>query len=118
MNYNGGDLAFIGDAYYEICIRKHVLSKGISSLNKLHDECVKYVSAKAQYKIIKELLPELSEEEEGIFKRGRNYSYKNKTAEYINASGFEALIGYLHLSEKKERLDYIINRSIEIIERD
>ena len=118
MNMNGGDLAFMGDAYYEVCIRKHVLSKGITSLNKLHDECVKYVSAKAQYAIIKELSGELSEEEESIFKRGRNYSYKNKTCEYVNASGFEALIGYLFLLDRKERLDYIIKKSIEIIERD
>ena len=118
MNLNGGDLAFMGDAYYELCIREYLLKKGITSLYKLHDECVRYVSAKAQYKIIVNLMDELSEEEVNIFKRGRNYSYKNKTCEYVNASGFEALIGYLYLKNEKDRLSYLVTKAIEIIERD
>ena len=113
---NGGDLAFIGDAYLELRIREYVLNKGITSLHLLHDECVKYVSRDSQYKIITALKDELSEEELDIFKRGRNYNYKNKTLEYINASGYEALIAYLYLSKNTKRLDYIINKSIEIIE--
>lgn len=114
---NGGDLAFIGDAYLELRIREHVLSKGITSLHLLHDECVKYVSRDSQDKIINLIQKELSEEEYEIFKRGRNYNYKNKSPEYINASGYEALIAYLYLSKNSERLDYIINKSIEIIEK-
>lgn len=114
----GGDLAFIGDGYYEITIRKYVLDKGYTSLSKLHDECVRYVSRTSQYKIIKALENELDEEERDIFKRGRNYNYKNKTTEYINASGFEALIGYLYLLDRKERLNYIIEKAIFIIENE
>ena len=114
---NGGDLAFIGDAYLELRIREYVLSKGITSLHLLHDECVKYVSRDSQDKIINLIQNELSEEEYEIFKRGRNYNYKNKSPEYINASGYEALIAYLYLSKNSERLDYIINKSIEIIEK-
>ena len=113
---NGGDLAFIGDAYLELRIREYVLGKGITSLHLLHDECVKYVSRDSQHKIITTLQSELSTEELEIFKRGRNYNYKNKSLEYINASGYEALIAYLYLSNNKSRLDYIIGRSIEIIE--
>jgi len=115
-NLNGGDLAFIGDAYFELVIRKHILDKGLTSLGKLHSSCVGYVSRDNQFKIVNELRKEFSEEEEEIFKRGRNYNYKNKTSEYINASGFEAVIGYLFLLDDKERLDYFIKRSIQIIE--
>lgn len=114
---NGGDLAFIGDAYLELRIRKYVLDKGLTSLYSLHNETVKYVSRTSQYKIILELMEELTEEEKDIFKRGRNHNYKNKTLEYVNASGYEAVIGYLYLLERYDRLDFIINKSIEIIEK-
>lgn len=120
MDYNllsGADLAFIGDAYFELYIRNYVLHKGVTKLNKLHNECVKYVSRDSQYKIISNLINELSEEELNIFKRGRNYDYKTKNVEYINASGFEALIGYLYLKKEEDRLLYIIRKAIEIIEQ-
>lgn len=113
---SGADLAFIGDAYYELYIREYVLHKGYTKLRDLHTHCVEYVSRTSQNKIIKALLPELTEEEINIFKRGRNFDYKNKDSDYVNASGFEALIGYLYLKEKKDRLSYIIRKSIEIIE--
>ena len=58
----------------------------------------------------------IREEKKSIYKRGRNFDYKNKDSEYINASGFEALIGYLYLKKNNERLEYIISKSIEIIE--
>ena len=113
---NGADLAFIGDAYYELCIREHVLSKGITSQYKLHNECVKYVSRDAQATIVKALFDAFSEKEKEIFKRGRNYNYKTKTQEYIIASGFEAVIGYLYLSKNMDRLKEIISKSIELVE--
>ena len=62
-------------------------------------------------------MEELSEEEIEIFKRGRNYNYKDKSQEYVNASGYEALIGYLYLNNLNERLDYLIEKSIKIIEK-
>ena len=120
MNYDlltGADLAFIGDAYYELYIRNYVLHKGFTKLNELHNNCVKYVSRTSQNKIILSLMDELTEEEQTIFKRGRNYNYKNTDAEYVNASGFEALIGYLYLKQLNERLEYLILKSIEIIEK-
>ena len=66
---SGGDLAFIGDAYYELVIRDYVINKGITTLSKLHDECVKYVSRDAQYKIINKIMDSLNEEEKDIFRR-------------------------------------------------
>lgn len=118
INYNllnGGALAYIGDAVYEEKIRKYCLDKGITSLNKLNKECVRFVSRTAQNKISLEI--EFNEVEKEIFKRGRNHNYKTKTAEYINASGFEAVIGYLYLNRDFDRLDEIIREAIEIIEK-
>ena len=121
MNYdlmNGADYAYIGDACYELYIRNYVLNKGITKLLDLHKESVKYVSRTAQCKIIKALMPELSEQEIDVFKRGRNYKDKKADVEYIQASGFEAVIGYLFLKKMNERLEYIISRAIEIIEKE
>lgn len=113
---NGADLAFIGDAYYELQIRDYVLNKGVTKLYELHNSCVEYVSRNSQYKIILALENELTEEEQNVFKRGRNYNYKNKSVEYNYASGFEAVIGYLYLKKDFVRLDYIIRKAIIIIE--
>lgn len=114
---SGADFAYVGDACYELMIRNYVLHTGKTKLVELHEMSVKYVSKTAQSKIILKLMPELTEEEIDIFKRGRNYKYKKNDSEYINASGFEALIGYLYLKQEKERLDYIVSRAIEIIEK-
>ena len=118
---NGADLAFVGDAYYELQIRLYLLEKGITNPNKLHKMTVLYVSASAHSKIVKALRESFTEEEEGIFKRGRNFNYKHsrknlKMDEYLASSGFEAVIGYLYLKNKNDRLDEIIKLSIKIIE--
>ena len=118
---NGADLAFVGDAYYELRIRMYLLEKGITNPNKLHKLTVSYVSASAHSKIVKFLRESFSEEEENIFKRGRNFNYKHsrknlKMDEYLASSGFEAVIGFLYLKDRKERLDEIIRQSIKIIE--
>lgn len=113
---SGADLAFLGDAYYELIIRNYLLHKGITNLHRLHDECVKYVSRTAQHKISKQLFPELTDEEKTIFKRGRNYNYKVKAEDYLNASGFEAVVGYLYLKDNKLRLQQLIEKAIKIIE--
>lgn len=118
---NGANMAFIGDAYYELVIREYLINKKITNLHKLHKQSVKYVSSTAHNNIMQKIMPLLTEEEIDIFHRGRNYSYNNrrkniKRNEHVNSSGFEALIGYLYLLENKERLDEIINLAINIIE--
>lgn len=60
---------------------------------------------------------ELTNEEIDIFKRGRNFNYKDKSEAYINASGYEALIGYLYLNKEVERLNYLLKRTIELVEK-
>jgi len=118
---NGADLAYVGDAYYELRVRLYLLEKGITNPNKLHKEAVSYVSASAHSKIIDIIKDSLSEEEMSIFKRGRNYNYKHsrknlKMDEYLASSGFEALVGYLYLLDRKDRLEEILKKAFEIIE--
>ena len=71
---NGIALAFEGDAVYSMYIRRHLILKGMTKPNKLHQEATKYVSAKAQARLISLMLEEqvLTEKEEEIYKRGRN----------------------------------------------
>lgn len=117
-------LAYLGDTVYESYIREHLIRQNINrKVNNLHKLAIQYSKAKAQATIIHELEDELTEEEMKILKRGRNQ--KSHTApknadiiDYKYATGFEALIGYLYLSEDKERLEYIVKKGIEIIERD
>lgn len=115
-------LAYIGDAVYEIYIRKHVLFKGNYKPNILHHRSIAYVSAKSQAKIIQEIQPELFEIEKEIVKRGRNtksYTSPKNTEiiDYRNSTGFEALIGFLYLQGENERLEQIINKAISLVER-
>ncbi len=114
--YNGLSLAYIGDAVFEIYVRKHVLSLGVTKVNNLHKKVVEYTSGEAQAKIIKDFINNnvLTEEEISIYKRGRN-SHVNSNrknidlANYLDATGFEALIGYLYLKGNVERLEELIN---------
>ena len=116
-------LAYLGDTVYESYIREHLIRQNINKkVNDLHKLAIQYSKAKAQATIIHELQDELTEEEMRIFKRGRNQkphtSPKNADIiDYKCATGFEALIGYLYLSEDQERLEHIIQKSIQIIEQ-
>ena len=118
---NGADLAYLGDAYYELQIRTYLLSKGITKNKELKEMSTKYVSAHAHKVICEKLLPTLNEEELAIYKRGRNGAPHNRRknldyTEYTISSGFEALIGYLYLAGANERLGEIITHAIQIIE--
>ena len=114
--YNGMTLAYIGDVVYELYVRKYALSLGLTKVNNLHKKVIEFTSGEAQAKIMKELLDSnsLSDEEISIYKRGRN-SHVNSNiknidlAVYLDATGFEALIGYLYLNENIARLEEIIN---------
>jgi ribonuclease-3 family protein len=121
--YNGETLAYVGDAIYELRIREYILSTGYQDVNKLHKYAVKFTSGENQAKIIDYLIKEnlVTEEEISYFKRGRNSSHsKNRRSisviSYKKATGFEAMIGYLYLENKKERLDEILDIVIKIVE--
>ena len=112
---NGLSLAYIGDAVYEIYVRKHMINLGYTKVNALHKHVIKYTSGGAQAQIIHKLINEnlLSEYEISIYKRGRNSSVNTSRknislAEYLDATGFEALIGYLFLDNQIARLEEIM----------
>ena len=108
-------LALIGDAVYELFIRNYILANNVElTAHKIHVKSIGYVKAKSQSTIMHLLEEELTEEESYIFKRGRNTKSatvpKNADVrDYRMATGFEALIGYLHLIGNYERLNYIMN---------
>lgn len=120
---NGNVLAYIGDSYFEHEIRSYLVNEGLTKLNDLHQEAIKYTSGKSQAIIIKYLLTEkiLTEEEIKIYKRGRNIKVENKRHLTINeindSNGFEALMGYLNLQDKK-RAKTLINYAIKFIKRE
>jgi ribonuclease-3 family protein len=113
-------LAYIGDAVYELYIRKHLVSSGLIKVDQLHKQAVKLVNAATQAQILHALLPHLSEDEASVVRRGRNAKSgsapKNiSVTEYRHGTAFEALIGYLHLSGKVERLEQLIKLACKIV---
>lgn len=113
---NSLTLAYIGDAVYELYIRKYLIDKNIIKVNNLQKEAIKYVSAKGQCKFITSMLEDnfLTQEEIEIFKRARNYkttSHPKNTdiITYKYATGFEAIIGYLYMNNNEKRIQQIIN---------
>lgn len=126
MDYNqlnGLSLAYLGDAVYELRIREYLLNKGYTKVNTLNKKCVEFTSGKKQADFIYFLINDkiLNDNELQIYKRGRNSHIgsvrKNIDIEtYLCATGFEALIGYLYLSDKNrldEIMDLIIKRKEE-----
>lgn len=114
IQYNGVTLAYIGDAIYEVHIRETLIKKGITKVDSLHREAIKYTSAKGQQKALDKIYDSLTEEEIAVFKRGRNSNSERKPKNtdlsiYKQATGFEALLGYLYLSKSKERLQEILD---------
>ena len=110
MNYNGLTLAYIGDASYELLVREYLLRKGITKVDTLHKEAIKYTCAEGQEKAFNIIEDKLLEEEITIFKRGRNSKSDRKArnaslASYKKATGFETLFGYLHLRKDIERIN-------------
>ena len=109
-------LAYLGDTVYENYIRRHLIDTGIGNVNDLQKNATNYVSAKSQAKFLTEMLDKefLTEEEISVIKRARNYkttSHPKNTdiITYKIATGFEAVIGYLELLNKEDRIKEIIN---------
>ena len=118
--YSPLTLAYIGDAAYELVIRTMVVEKGNRQASQLHRLTTSYVKAQAQAAMIEALEPELTEEELAIYKRGRNAksytSAKNASIlDYRKATGLEALIGYLYLYGREERVLFLIKEGISRI---
>lgn len=102
-------LAHIGDAVFELMVRTDLCKQGLAVNGNLHRETVARVCAPAQAKFVSRILPHLTQEEEAVYRRGRNAHVhtipKNAThAQYGKATGLEALFGMLYLSGQQERL--------------
>ncbi len=120
---NTTDYAYIGDAVYEVYVRKMLLEKGIVGGDRLHRASIKYVSAKGQEKIIKSILDFLNDEEKNIVRKSKNRKSiskpKNiKPMTYKWATSFESLIGFLYIEDKIDRLEEIIKLSFDSLEGD
>ena len=114
--YSPLTLAFLGDAVYSLLVRNMLALTANKPTGKLHKESIMYVNAAFQAQAVKELLPHLNENEEYIFKRGRNahsaHSPKNQSdADYRYATGLETLYGYLYLCGKTQRIKEIFDLS-------
>ena len=110
--------AYIGDSIYEQFIREYLVIHTEYKPHRLHIEATKFVKASAQAKILKEIEELLTEEEKDIIRRTRNtknhHLPKNSNVqEYMYATAFEGLIGYLYLTKQKDRLNIILNMSIQ-----
>ncbi len=111
-------LAYIGDNVYELLNRTEMLSHGNRQAQKLHRDCAARANARFQAAAVRSILPELTAEEEAVYRRGRNAAVvtkaKNATIQqYHEATGFEAVIGYLYLQGKYARLSELVRRGFE-----
>ena len=107
--YSPLTLAFVGDGVYSLVVRTMVVERANRANNALHKETVKYVSAENQARIVQILEPVLTEEEADVLRRGKNakphMTAKNASLkDYHAATGLEALVGYLYLAGRTERM--------------
>lgn len=115
-------LAFMGDAVYETLVRGYLINELRLPSSKLHLACVGFVKASSQAFAVKEIMPSLSDEEQKIFRRGRNANTthvpKNAApADYRYATGLEALFGYLYICGRQERVLEIFRAIVEVMNK-
>ena len=108
-------LAYLGDVVYEIEVRKYLIKQGIYKVDDLHKTAVTLVRANTQAEFVTLIKGELNEQEESVFRRGRNakgqHNPKGATLyAYKMATGLEALVGYWYLTENQERLDWFFEK--------
>lgn len=118
--YSPLTMAYIGDAIYDLVIRTVVVERGNRSANDLHRKTIQYVKAGAQAEMIEALSDLLTEEEAGIYRWGRNAKFYTKAknasvGEYRKATGMEALMGYLYMTGRTERMLELIQEGIHRI---
>lgn len=116
--YSPLTLAYIGDAVFELIIRTVVVGKGNTKPNRLHGCTSQIVRAQTQAKLMDELEPLLTEEEKAVYRRGHNArshsTAKNASpGDYHKATGFEALIGYLYLTDRLARAVALTRQATE-----
>ena len=121
--YSPLTLAYIGDAVFDVIIRSILVNKGNTAVNKLHKRASDIVKAGTQAAFVKALMDDLTEEEADVYRRGRNSKPHTKaknatTMDYLDATGFEAVIGYLYLMDNMDRICELIEMGIEKLSLD
>lgn len=114
----GLTLAYIGDCIYELVVRTVLIEKGISHVSELSKKATGIVRAEAQKNVFHVIEPELTEEELAAFKRGRNVKSSTSAKhasiqDYRVATGFEALMGYLYMSGRMDRIVELVRKGLE-----
>lgn len=112
-------VAFLGDSIHTEFVRESILKSCNQKMENYHSLSSKFCKASSQAKVLEKILPMLNDEEKDIVRRARNAKPKHQakncsTKDYIYATAFEALVGYLYLTNQKERLNEILQLSIEL----
>ena len=112
LNLSSLGLAHLGDSVYEVMVRSWLCLHGKARAADLHKATVKYVAAPAQARMTQAILPLLTEEEQAVFRRGRNANVHSipahaSRAQYQQATALEALLGWLHLSGRHDRVEQL-----------
>ena len=111
-------LAHLGDAVYELLVRTYLCAHGKATGRGLHRAAVELVRAPKQAELADRILDRLSEEEEAVFRRGRNANvhtvpHSADRAQYQKATALEALFGWLYLRGRHERINELFNLMME-----
>ncbi len=106
-------LAFVGDGVYSLMVRERLLCEANRPVNDLHRQSVRDVRAEAQAAAMLRIQEHLTEEEETVFKRGRNAHTARSGADYHRATGLEALFGYLYLDGRIDRVRELFALCVE-----
>ena len=117
--YSAQCLAYMGDAVFEMHVRKRLLSYGNRPVNTLNKQARQYVSATAQSKMYHYVEPFLTPEEQAVMRRGRNLHSESKsknanTLDYRHSTGLETLFGYLYVTDQQDRLLTIFELCMEL----
>ena len=112
-------LAHVGDGVFELLVRSYLCCKGDHTVKNLHKDAISMVKAAAQAKFAEKILPELTEEEQAYYRRGKNAhphaAPKGASPkEYAMATGLETLFGALYLYGRQERLSQLFEKGMEI----
>lgn len=120
---NTTTLAYLGDAVFEVIVREKIVTEKPGDVDRAHHTAVRYVSAAGQAKAARAMVASgfLTEEEEQIYKRARNHRSMSRPQhadprDYKVATGFEALLGFLYLSDERQRLREIAAEAVRIVD--
>jgi ribonuclease-3 family protein len=120
--YSPLTLAYIGDAIYDLVVRSVLVNRGNTAVNNLHKRASAIVKAPTQAALAAAIMDDLTDEEKDIYRRGRNSKPHTKaknasTMEYLEATGLEAVVGFLYLSGDMDRVCDLISLGLSRIDQ-